>query len=489
MSTAVATRPSRPAHTKPETASLSEEPARVETTHAVARADQQHQEVINLIKGNCLEMSFTVHGLPKSRRITGKSADTVASSVGGKRRGIRSSWSMFSSEHPAVKELSVAIRELEQLRDTWTIVRSAEARRGDSGQVSVEPGKRLIWAADVDEFYKQFVRRAKLIDLAAEKLHFAIDNETRDDKGNVIRSIKAIDRDNAGEAWDEKAYPVDVRLTVGVAKEREVNGQATLGEDGEPKYIINFHEYRVSEKLTGVLQKRAEERLDAAMSGTIETAMAAVVNELTDDMATFMNELTPKVGVFPRKGSEYEYLTAHGEAEILKTVDRNKDLAIPVGQVKALVRYKAKESEEEDAEIVSVTKWFGPMSEASYHEKFAPQSTGERKKIYPTVIEGLIAKLQAFRDRKAKMLGQYGEATIAAFQPLLETLTQYRGIGGSNEDAAKKLASDLKGSETSRMRVGQAIADVIERLSDKVGEVKVITGRRRQVKASLIGKL
>lgn len=452
---------------------------------------EQHQKVIDLIKGNCLEMSFTVHSLPKSRRITGKQADDIATSVKGKRKGIRSSWSMFTSEHPAIKELNAAIRDLDHLRDTWTIVRSAEAKKGDSGQVSVEPGKRLIWSGDVEDFHNIFVIRAKAIDLAAEKLQFAMNNETRDDKGNRIRSIKDIDKENAGEAWDESVYPKDVTKIVGVAKDRDDQGNAVLDEDGNPRYILTFHEYRVSEKLTGMLQKRAEERLDSALSGTIETAMQTVVTDITEEMSTLMNELVARIGLFPRAGSKYSYLTEHGEAEAIKVQDRDKNAAVPAGHVRVLVKYKVLEEAEGDAEqtTAKVTKWLGPMPMAEYATELCPQTTGEKKKIYPTVIEGMIAKLQAFRDKKARMLGEYGANTTKAFEDLLQTMTRFKGLDGTNADAAQKLAGALRSSDGAKADLGQAIADTIERLNDQVTEVKKITARRRQVKMNLVGQM
>ena len=456
---------------------------------ATTAEDQKHQEVIDLIKGNCLEMSFTVHSLPKSRRITGKQADDVAASVGGKRKGIRSSWSMFSSDHPAIKELNAAIRDLTHLRDSWTIVRSAEATKGDSGQVSVEPGKRLIWSSDVEDFYRLFVIRAKAIDLAAAKLQYAMNNVTRDEKGNQIRSIKDIDKENAGDAWNESVYPEDVTKVVGVAKERTDAGDPILGEDGDPKYIISFHEYRVSEKLTGMLQKRAEERLDSALSGTIETAMESVVTDITEEMSTLMNELVARVGLYPRKGTKYEYLTEHGDAEAVKVQDRDKNADIPAGQVRVLVKYKVKETEGSETEFAKVTKWIGPMPMVEYQTELCPQATGEKKKIYPTVIEGMIAKLQAFRDKKARMLGDYGKSTTAAFESLLQTMTRFRSLGGSNTEAATKLAASLRSSDEAKEDLGRAIADTIERLNDQVTDVKKITARRRQVKMALVGQM
>lgn len=446
--------------------------------------DTQHQEVIELIRGRTMEMSFTVHGLPKSRKITGKTADKIAAAVKGTRRGVKASWTMFTSEHPAVKELNAAIRDLDAVREAWTIVKSADVKKGDGDKVSIAGGKRLIWDKDVPEFYALFVKRAKLIDMAAEKLQHAMDNVTYDADDNPIKSVKDMDRENAEEAWDESAYPKDVRQVVGVAKERGPDGMPRIGNDGDPVYIISFSEYHVSEKLPALLRERAIQRIDAGLSGTIETAMTYAVNELSESMLTFMDELSNRMKVYPV--GEYKYLTEHGEAEVVKRVTHADDDKVPPGQVKVYIRYVEKDVEGEK----KVAKWLGPMKEAEFGVKLRPQTTGERKKIYPSVIEGIINQLQTFKEKKAKMLGVYGENLTEAFAPLLATLTKAKegNPWAKNEDAAKKLAAVLKTDEEVRTVVSKAVADTVEALEEQVKTVKETT-KRRSVKMSLVGKL
>jgi len=445
--------------------------------------DKDHQKIVDLVRGRTMEMSFTVHGLPKSRRISGKLADQVAASVKGKRKGVRSSWSMFTSEHPAVKELNAAIRDLDQLRDTWTIVKSAEVKTGEGDKVTIEGGKRLIWDKDVEDFYNLFVQKAKHIDKAVEKLQYAMDNSTLDADDGVIKSVKDMDRENAGDAWDESVYPKDLTLVVGVAKDRNQDGTPVLAEYGNPMYVIKFEEYHVSEKLPQLLRERAVQRIDQGLSGTIETAMSYAVTELTDAMLTFMDELSNRMKVYPLVKGKYGHLY---EAEVIKTVTDEDDNKVPTGQVRVLLRYKEGEGTAEQ----KVTKWFGPMKKADFATEFKPQTTGEKKKIYPTVIEGIIDQLQSFKDKKAKMLGTYGENMVASFEPLLAILTKAKEGNPwcKNDQAAVKLASVLKSDAEVKEIVAKAVADTVELLEEQVVSVKE-THKRRSIKASLIGKL
>lgn len=442
-----------------------------------AVTDAQHKDAVELLRGRTMELSFTVHGLPKSRKIGGKLAETVAASVAGKKKGVRASWSMFTSEHPAVKDLNAAIRELDQLRDTWTIVRSAEVKKGDGEGVAIAGGKRLIWDKDIPEFHALFTAAAKRIDRCVTTLQHAMEHDTYDADGNTIKSVKAMDRANAGDAWDDAVYPKDLTLVVGVSKERGPDGTPTLDAHGDPVYVVNFSEYHVSEKLPALLRERAIKRIDDGLTGTIETAMRYAVNELTDQMMTFLAELGPRTKVFPAAtgpdGAMYE-------GEIVKRLEDDAP-GVPAGHVKALIRYAADEG-------TKVSKWVGPMPKTEFAARFRPQGTTEKKKIYPSVIEGIITQLTAFRDKKAKMLGAYGTNLTAACEPLLEALTAAKAgnpfVGTTT--AAVKLAAALRTDDEAKAAVARAITETVETLEEQVEEVRV-GNRRRTFKTSLVG--
>lgn len=447
-----------------------------------AVTDKQHQETVELLRGRTMEMSFTVHGLPKSRKIGGKLGEKVAASIAGKKKGVRASWSMFTSDHPAVKELNVAIRELEQLRETWTIVRSAEVQKGEGDKVTIEGGKRLIWDKDIPEFHQLFTAKAKQIDKCVAKLQEAMDNVTYDAEDNPVKSVKDMDKENAGEAWDESVYPKDLTLLVGVSKERNGDGSARLDPvSGEPIYIINFNEYHVSEKLPELLRARALQRIDDGLSGTIETAMTYAANELSDQMMTFLGELTNRVKVYPVVSGPYGKMY---EGEIIKQVTDENDSKVPAGHVKALIRYK-------ETDDTKVTTWVGPMKKATFAAEFKPQATGEKKKIYPSVIESIIEQLSAFKEKKAKMLGAYGDNMVKAFEPLLDSLLAAKKINPytSVTKSAQQLASVLKTDDEAKEAMSKAITDTVEMLEEQVVTVKATHQKRRTIKASLMGKV
>jgi hypothetical protein len=445
--------------------------------------EDDHEKVVELLRGKTMEVSYTVHGLPKSRKIGGAMAEQIASSLGGKRKGVRASWQMFASEHPCVKELNVEIRKLNQLRDDWTIVRSAEAQKGENGATAIAGGTRLLWAEDVTEFYAKFAAQAARIDIVVSRLQYAMDNGT-EVEGKEIKSIKELDRANAGAAWDESVYPKDLCLVVGVAKERTPDGQPVFDDDGNARYLIDFREYHVSEKLPKLLRERAIKRIDEGLSKTIETAMAYATNELTEGMLTFLSELTNRTKIYPDATGEYGYLR---DAEIIKALTDAKDSKVPPGHVKFLVRYKEKIDDENEQ---AVSRWFGPMPEAEFRSQFRPQSTKEQKKIFPSVIEGIIQQLEAFKQKKARMLGSYGTGVVDAFDPLLKLLTKAREKNSWVTDriASEHLKDAINADKAVRQLVTEAVQDTVTALEEQVTTARAIHGRRG-IKASLIGKV
>lgn len=451
-------------------------------------SDEQHQEVIDLLKGRCLEVSFTVHELPKSRKIGGKLAETIAQAVKGKKRGVRSSWSLFSAQHPAMKELNQAIGAVKALRDAWTLTKSAEVKKGEGGKATIEGGKRLIWDQDVDEFYNLVVSKAKEIDKCAQRVQEALDKTTYDPDGNPVKSIKEMDREDAGDAWEEAVYPKSVPDAVGVAKQRHRDGSLDLDENGEVKYLINFDEYHISEKLSGVLRARAVERLDKRMSDTVETAFSHVVDKLNDRLGTFMGELVNRVRIYPKDGHPFVQYCKVEAAEVVKTADHGQDPSVPEGQVKLYLAYKVHEVVDGEKVVVTKRHWVGPVPIDEYDAKVCPQSTGEKKKLSPGVIDGIISEMQMFRDKKSKMLGAYGKAAEDAFAGLFKTLTEYKSFHTSNYEAAQKLTSKLKANQTSKEDLAGKIADTIAALEDKVEVVREVVARR-SVKKGLIGKV
>jgi hypothetical protein len=291
-----------------------------------------------------------------------------------------------------------------------------------------------------------------------------------------------MDRDNAGAAWDGAAYPTDLTLTVGVAKERNANGAVLYDASDNPQYVVNFTEYHVSEKLSDLLRERAIKRIDDSLADTITTAMSYIVEELTDSMLTFLGELSNRTKVFPSK-TDKDFGDLY-DAEIIRRERHEDNAKVPQGHLRVLIR----RDREEGGKKQKVLEWYGPIKEGEFVTRLRPQVTGERKKIYPSVIAGLVEQMEAFKNKKAQMLGAYGDNIVGAFGPLLETLLKAKEHNSwlSNQKAVDQLADVLRSDTEVREIVSQQITDTIERLEAQVETVKV-RQRRRSIKVGLAG--
>ncbi len=439
-------------------------------------SDADHADVVRTFSRDCVEVDFTIHRLPTARKAKGKAADAIRAAVGASRRGAKTTWNMFqSSPHKqtptndpgvkAVKALNAAIAALEAFRDNRTLTKSGDVGTTDAGELRVEAGKRLLFADDTAAFYEEATVLAERIDAAVEKVVLHLDR------------IKMNDRLHAGDLWDASEYDLNLINRVGVRK------------DAEGQYVIEFGPPRDYTVLPREVADKAVKWAEARMTSSIETAVEGVASSFNKALATFLGELTSRVRIAPVDGHPWKHFCAHGAAEVLKTKIREQDASVPEGQVKVYLSYRAPAldallaAEDGDTPVIDPSQlvkhsvWVGPIPIAEYEEKVRPQATDERKKIYPQVIEGLIAQMQALREHKAKMLGAYGENLTDTMGALLSTLNQMKKLGDDNADVAEKTAKALKTDDAFRKNVADVVADTMEALEENVELVRTV--RRR----------
>lgn len=436
-------------------------------------SDAQHAAVVKTFAKDCVEVDFTIRRLPSTRKGKGKVVDSMVKQLGGTKKGVRTSWSMFvttphkdtSTEDAgiaALKALNSAIGDLEDFRDRRTLVKSGDVGVTNDGEVKVESGKRLIYAEDAVSFYDEACVLAKRIDDAVDTVLKHIDK------------IKANDRRHAGDLWDEAEYSEAVVRRVGIAT------------DAVGDYLINFGPPRDYSVLPPEIAQKAMKWAEGQMTTSIESAVDGVASTLNKALSTFLGELTSRQRIDPLDDHPWKKLCEHGNAEVLKTKIHEQDEKVPHGQVLVYLSYKEPPTDPDTnkpvanytaEQLVKVTRWMGPIPIAEYEEQVRPAATEERKKIYPQVIEGLIAQMHALREHKSKMLGAYGDNLNDAMSGLLGTLNQMKKLGDDNAAIAQKTASALKKDDDFRKDVADVVADTIEALEENVEQVRVV--RRR----------
>lgn len=440
-------------------------------------SDEQHAEVVRKFSRDCVEVDFTIHRLPTARKARGKAAEAVRAAVGASKRGAKTTWNMFqASAHrdtptndpgvKAVKALNAAITDLERFRDNRTLTKSEDVGVTEDGQVKIEAGKRLLFADEAADFYTEACVLAERIDDAV---------------ATVVQNLEAIkdnDRRHAGDLWDESEYKLDLVNRVGVRK--DVSGQ----------YVIDFGPPRDYTVLPPEVADKAVRWAESKMTTSIETAVESVTDTLNKALSTFLGELTSRVRIDPVDDHPWKKFCEHGNAEVLKTKIHEQDASVPEGQVKVYLSFKAPSVDAvlasddatstvqfDQSALGKHSTWVGPIPVAEYEQKVRPQATEERKKIYPQVIEGLIAQMQALREHKAKMLGAYGDNLTGTMGALLSTLNQMKRLGDDNAEVADRVATALKRDYDFRKDVADVVADTIEALEENVEQVRTV--RRR----------
>lgn len=437
--------------------------------------DEQHAEVVKTFAKECVEVDFTISGLPSERKARGKVAESIRKHVGATSRSAKTSWRMFVAaphkETPtddagvlAIKALNAAVADLRGFRDRRTLVKSGDVGVTEDGAVKVEAGKRLIYAEDAAEFYDEACVLATRIDEAAE---------------NVIKhldKIKDNDRRHAGELWDEAEYNAGVVRRVGVAKD------VASGD-----YLIHFGPPRDYSVLPPEIAQKAAKWAEAQMTTSIESAVEGVAAQFNKALTTFLGELTSRTRIDPVADHPWKTMyCAHGNAEVLKTQIHEQNPEVPPGQVRVYLSYREPPTDPATGtpladytadQLVKVNRWVGPVPVATYEKEVRPAATDERKKIFPGVIEGLIAQMTALREYKAKMLGAYGDNLTGAVGGLLGTLNQMRKLGDDNTNLSRRAADALKKDDAFRQNLAEVVADTIEALEENVEQVKVV--RRR----------
>lgn len=407
-----------------------------------------HAAAVDAFRRQCIEVQLTVRRLPRTRAIKGKLADTLAQSVQGNKKGIRGSWSLFSPKHEAVKALNAAIGELGLYVDRRTLAKGVP--RDDGNTIQTDPGVRLLWADDVEDFYKGVCERAATIDLLAADVAARLD------------SIKEMDRKLVGDAWEASAYASDIANRVGLAK--DVAGD----------YIVVFRPAPdFSAMRSGFLARKAASWFDERLSASVEAAVESAVGALNEGMGTFLRELTGDTVINPKAGHPWlERYCQKSKAKVIRRIDAVNDAALPAGYVKLYLEYEGQvEQEGEDAALVwrTMREWTEPIPAEELKSQVRLAEEGQ-KRLYPAVLEKLMADVESFRAFKSRMLGTYGEQIDDSLGDFLKLLGTFDG--DTTRARAEDAIDGVKRRTATRQKFVDAIGDAIVRLDSNVEVVR-----------------
>lgn len=438
-----------------------EKPPKVETSPDGKLIDQ-HVDAVRDLAENCMEVTYEVYGLPTTRTVSESARNKMVETVGGKRRGYSISKRMFISNHPLIKEFNAARRRLDDWRDSFVIVKAAEASTDSEGKEKITAGVRLIMAKDIAEFEQGFRVRVDEYYAAADQIQKYLDEPYHDGK-KQWPSILDNDQAELGSDFNKADYPTDVRDYVRVV-------------------MPQYNSYAVSLKLPPEVRKRQEERIVESLNGTLETATSYICETLTDVFTTFANQLVNRTRLNPDPNGPFGKY--HG-AELVKLRTHAEDDTVPKGTVVPVVRYKdsvatgpavGEENVLPGVKEVSVVAELDPIAEADYDKIFKPQTTEERKSLTKSVLDNLFAQLETV-NKVRDMLGPYGEQLETTVGKIRELMS---GAGKSSE----AVLNEAKNSKFFRDKLAASLNNAMVELSETVETAKRV---RRKINPKLIG--
>lgn len=427
------------------------------------KLEEQHAAAIKHLAEDCVEMDYTIPWLPTTKVASEGTRNKMLKVVGGKKKGYSVSKRMFNSGHPLIDELNGCKRRIEQWRDGFVIVKSAEATVDEEGRKKIASGVRLIQTVDIEPFEKGFKERVDQLYAALEMVDRYMD-KTYDDGKKKWPSILDWDAEFQGDDFNKSDYPKSVKDCINVT-------------------MPSYNAYTVSVKLPPQVYQRQEKRLQEALNGTLETATGYICSTLNDVFTTFAGQLVDRVRVYPK---DVRYSKYHG-AEVVSILTHDQKLTIPKGMMELELRRKETievpvdpaqpDGEKKDKER-SVVEKLELIPESEYEELFKPERTEERKKLTQSVLDNIYLQMEQI-GKVSTMIGPYGDKILNVMAKVKEVLK----TGGKTSD---EVIEEAKASKSFRATLATSLTDAVS----KLGETAVlVTKVRRRISNKLAGEV
>lgn len=420
----------------------------------------QHKLALDHLQAECMEMDYTIPWLPLTKAASEATRNQMLEVVGGKKKGFGISKRLFNSGHPLIDELNTCRRRLDQWRDGFVIVKSAEATVDEHDRAKIASGVRLIQASDIPQFEQGFKQRVDQLYAALELVQKHMRKPYNDGKKDWP-SILDWDKEQTGTEFNSADYPVDVRDCVKVI-------------------MPTYNAYTVSMKLPPAVYERQEKRLQEALNGTLETATKYVCSTLEEVFSTFANQLIDRTRVYPK---DVNYGKYHN-AEVVTLLKHEDKKSIPEGSVEVTLRYKRTLERPADAPAdykdkeESVTVTLDPMSEADYLSLLKPETTQERKKLTKSVLDNIYLQMEQVSN-VSKMLGPYGDK-------IKDTMVNVKNVLSSGGKSSDEVLEEAKASRSFRTSLSKALNEAVTKLDETA---VVVTGVRRRISSKLAGNV
>ena len=418
------------------------------------RVAEETIDVLDFLKGQCMEVSLEVGWFPVSKKINQSTLRAMVQAYEEKQQAqtgaevttsqhscenIGAQKRLFSSKHPLVKAANAAKRELLAYRDSMTIP-VAKVMPSDIDTANAwhflckDPGRRLIRKEALDEFDSRCQFLIGNLKAAVQELSDNMDQ------------VKAFDSERIpAHLFDERDYPDAVTVDVRGPFPQEVN------------YTVDF------EKLAPGMCNRVQKMLEQRLSGTVDLAVGDLAKGLVEFSETLAEQLSSRTRLYPpRTNVNYEELY---EAEVVGTeTHADSPDEVEEGYVRALVRRKVAKAAKGAKSVRNDPVWL--MFTKEGYEALRPQTTSENKAVHDSSLTNLEQQCKSIHN-VAQMLGTYGT-------PLATAVSKLEDMMHNISNNPSERANELRKSNVSRKMARASLLEMVASVQTDPNIVKVL---------------
>jgi hypothetical protein len=402
----------------------------------------------------CREVWWTCSKLPPGKQVSAINKKEMVLPTEGETAGYSISKRIFASKHPAIQGVNEAFRKIDILRDEYTIVKSASAT-SDEGRFQVEPGRRIIRIADIEEFEEKFKEIKQELEIAVQVVASCVNNEAVFD-GKTVASIKQMDKERLQKTFDPKDYPAPEDLVKSIRITMPQYGTLT-----------------VDKLLPDAVVKRECDRINQELGDTVALAADRVASDLLDSLTSLARSLSKKVLLDPLPGDPWrDKLIQCYPVEVVNVLETRDDRSIPKGKIRLELSWK-QANNDELGQTITVRAVSEIMTKEDYEAFLRPRETGDRKALRTSAIANVQQSLDCL-SRVQAMLGEGGKQIETHLAAVKSTL-----YSCSKQGTAADIARELKNNEPISVMLRQALTESITEISESVE--KVVSTRRKLV--------
>lgn len=417
------------------------------TVKAEVQAAPGETPDLNFLQTQCREVWWTCKRLPSSKQVAKNDKRDMVSSTEGEVGGFSISKRIFNSKHPAIKAVNEVFRAIDELRDHYTIVKSASVTEISGANFQVDPGKRIIRVTDIQEFESKFFLLKKELEEAVKTVAFCVHNEKVFEPGKpAAPSIVDIDRKQLGKSFNLKDYPTEQELV-------------NLVTVTNPQYGV----MQVDKLLPASVLERETKRVTQELGDTMALATNRVIAQITESFDTLIRSLSKKEILAPKPVDDFsKRMVQNHPVEVVNVMETRHDRTIPAGQLRVELTWR---EASESGEVRKVTETV-LLDKSYFEETLCPQKTDSRRQLRGKSIEN-VQQIFGWLQQIQPMLGENGakiQTSLEGVRKVLQTLAS----SGSASDVLEEVKKSNFAAESLSGALKAAVSEMLTQADEVV---------------------